>query len=57
MNIKRNKKADASPELPKKEYEKPQLIWEDDFKAVTYAAVSCAKKPLHSGICDSRPVT
>lgn len=52
------KKTNA-PELnkgPKRTYEKPQLIWEDDFKAVAYAPIpSCAKQPLQSGICDSRP--
>lgn len=40
-----------------KEYEKPSIVWEDSFQSVTQAqAPSCAKQPLQSYVCDSRPV-
>ncbi len=52
--MKDNKPKETRAEARK--YEKPRIIWEDDFKAVTYApAPSCAKMPLQSYMCDSRP--
>ena len=48
----------AAKQERKRVYEKPRLVWEDDFKAIAYApTLSCAKRPLQSGICDSRPTT
>ena len=53
--MKKGKRPDAKQSL-KKDYEKPRLVWEEDFKAITYAqAPSCAKTALQSGICDGRP--
>jgi len=51
MSEKKLEKKTTEPKV----YEKPKVVWEDDFKAVTYAPISCAKMPLQSYMCDSRP--
>ena len=48
---------DDKMEELEKEYERPSIVWEDSFQSVTQAqAPSCAKQPLQSYVCDSRPV-
>lgn len=43
-------------ETPNSEYERPAIVWEDSFESTAQAAgPSCAKEPLQSFVCDSRP--
>lgn len=45
---------DSEGERAKRSYVKPEILWEEPFEPVT-SAISCARQPGQSDVCDAAP--